>query len=670
MARVLLSLSLLLSAILLSESITSFPVYFFCDEAIHGVEAWSILKTGRDTRGIWLPLYPQGLGQWQLSFSVYAQIPFLMFFGLSEFAVRFRNIFFAVLALAAVLDLLRLWGWSRGRGLVPLLFLIAPFWFLHARTGFEAPLAGYCLFGFLWAYARWLKGERIFGFVAPIFLMLAFYSYLPARGWVALGGVFIALCNARTHLRLWRSSLWAALVVLVLLAPLVFFSIRAPRAAAARLQDIGLDNFLALDRHEQLAKVVTNYASSLDPRFWFTWEHTPQEGPQTRHVIPELPLIPWWLLPAWGIGMFALLRRVKDPAVRAFWALLLACPLPTSPFAVTNLRILWVGFSYILLAGCGVAELWGWFAARTSRKLQYAFASAACAALGVYIFAFRQYVQAEASLRYRDHGFYGTQAGAPEVFAWIRAHFERHDQFILGHSSFNQNEIFFRFYFSPEERAKLQVRDAKSICDNILTKVGAGEVWVLRTEWFAEAAKESCPYLFTELDEIRSPKGDILFKIGFMRRGENFNTWLEERERARKELVPGVVLWRGDTLQIRHTKFDIGSLGQLFDGEEETLGRSALVNPMELVIEKLPRPVHALRIVYSHTPALAVRVFCVRDKGQDEIGAATSTRVKDATAFEIPLSQDASSCDALRLTIRSSQGDDRDPVHVREVVLE
>lgn len=34
-----------------------FPLYFFCDEAMHGVEARSIVRSGRDVAGQFLPLF-------------------------------------------------------------------------------------------------------------------------------------------------------------------------------------------------------------------------------------------------------------------------------------------------------------------------------------------------------------------------------------------------------------------------------------------------------------------------------------------------------------------------------------------------------------------------------------------------------------------------------------
>ena len=80
--------SLLVYAVLVFDHPSRFPLYFFCDEAVVGVDAKAILEHGRDRFGAHWPVFFQGLGDYALSLSVYWAMPFVHVLGLSENAVR------------------------------------------------------------------------------------------------------------------------------------------------------------------------------------------------------------------------------------------------------------------------------------------------------------------------------------------------------------------------------------------------------------------------------------------------------------------------------------------------------------------------------------------------------------------------------------------------------
>lgn len=72
------------------------PVGFHRDEAFLGYNAYSILKTGRDINGNFLPLHLQSFLYSPAGYA-YAAIPFIALFGLNEFAVRFPAALFGTL---------------------------------------------------------------------------------------------------------------------------------------------------------------------------------------------------------------------------------------------------------------------------------------------------------------------------------------------------------------------------------------------------------------------------------------------------------------------------------------------------------------------------------------------------------------------------------------------
>src|SRR5437016_2654950 len=66
------------------------PTGFHRDEAYLGYNAYSILKTGKDISGNMLPLHLKSFLYSPAGYS-YFSIPFIVLFGLNEFAIRFPS---------------------------------------------------------------------------------------------------------------------------------------------------------------------------------------------------------------------------------------------------------------------------------------------------------------------------------------------------------------------------------------------------------------------------------------------------------------------------------------------------------------------------------------------------------------------------------------------------
>ena len=73
------------------------PVSLNWDEVSWGYNAWSILKTGRDEYGRFLPLIFKAFGDYKAPVYVYLTSLSIAVFGLSEFAIRFPAAVFGAL---------------------------------------------------------------------------------------------------------------------------------------------------------------------------------------------------------------------------------------------------------------------------------------------------------------------------------------------------------------------------------------------------------------------------------------------------------------------------------------------------------------------------------------------------------------------------------------------
>lgn len=72
------------------------PVSLHRDEAFLGYNAYSILKTGKDMSGNFLPIHLESFFFSPAGYS-YFSIPFIALFGLSQFSIRFASALFGSL---------------------------------------------------------------------------------------------------------------------------------------------------------------------------------------------------------------------------------------------------------------------------------------------------------------------------------------------------------------------------------------------------------------------------------------------------------------------------------------------------------------------------------------------------------------------------------------------
>jgi len=92
MKRILLLAAIFLLALAIrTVNLGNHPPGLTWDEAGLGYNAYSILKTGRDEHGIFMPLIFKSFGDYKPGIYVYLTVPSIAVFGLTEFAVRFPS---------------------------------------------------------------------------------------------------------------------------------------------------------------------------------------------------------------------------------------------------------------------------------------------------------------------------------------------------------------------------------------------------------------------------------------------------------------------------------------------------------------------------------------------------------------------------------------------------
>ncbi len=586
--------------------IDRFPAYFFADEAIPGVDAYSIAHTGADHTGKKFPLFFEGLGEYPLSLTVYLQVPLIAAVGKTVWAVRTTTALLSLLGVLAVYLMLKHAFHSKVAWLAPLLLVVSPFWYLHSRTGFEyVPATAFFLL-YLYFTVRSLEGGRTPVVLAAVSAAASFYSYTPGRGWVLVATVLTTLFLAPTHRKLWRR--WVLLVALLglLLAPYAILQLTQPVTALRRLEAAGFADFRNLPLIGKVEHFGHEYLRAFDPRFWFTWSGTPHDGPMQRHVIPELPLVPIWLAPFSLAGLALCLFRIRRPESRTLLAFLLAVPVPAALLEVNNHRCLPVGVFLVLFAGIGLGEVISRVSAR--RFARRAAVAGLTALLAGYALWFGSYARNESIRRYSDYGFYGLQMGSPQLFNWIRQNSDRFTAFRVGSNLFNMGEVFAWFFLPQATLDKLKIVDLDDLCRGRLAWP-QGAVFLFPAGFPDGIRSTGCPLDARVLFTVADPLGHPVMMAGSIAKQRGFGAWVAEQDERSRLPVTETAAAYGQVVTVEHPPFDIGSAASLFDDNPGTITRTQQVNPARYEIRfRAARRLREVGVEFANTTEADVTV--------------------------------------------------------------
>jgi len=119
--------------------ISQIPPSLYWDEASIGYNAYSILKTGRDEWGEFLPLHFRAFGEFKLPVYIYSVVPWVKLLGLNVWAVRLPAVLYS---LGVIILVYVLAGKIAGRKwvgfLAAFILTLSPWFFIFSRTGYEA----------------------------------------------------------------------------------------------------------------------------------------------------------------------------------------------------------------------------------------------------------------------------------------------------------------------------------------------------------------------------------------------------------------------------------------------------------------------------------------------------------------------------------------------------
>src|SRR5919199_5848691 len=425
--------------------LTRVPYGFFCDEASPVLDAYFIAHTLHDQHGAFLPAYFQALGEWPGGFQIYWDVPFVLIFGLTEFASRFSSV---------VTGTLTVWltylfvskAVNRPVALITAVLLaIAPWHIMQSRIGW--PDVNLPLISALCLLCLYLGLER------PRWLALGLgsgavgmYGYFPVRIFLPLLYTAWMLIYARPVLRHWRVAAVGVVAALIILIPTAVAL--ATGTVFARLNQF---NGSPQTLGQQVATYGTNYLAHFSPGFLFN-----PTDIILRHFVRGFGLLYPVEAPFLVIGILAMLWR-RRPFDLLCLAWLVIYPVsgalvgpPILTRAIPGLIVLQIVAAhgiYVSLQGIR------WLASRLPALYPYRAAviptmSGLLLLVGLGATGDFMHAYLVDYPRYSS-GWWGWQWGARSIVTYFEAHSAAYDHEYMN-ADFNAPDELLRFYTTRE----------------------------------------------------------------------------------------------------------------------------------------------------------------------------------------------------------------------------
>ena len=332
---------LVIASFLRIFQLSSLPISLVGDEIDVGYQAWSLGTTLKDYRGNFLPAMLHSLSEWRTPLLSYFLAPILRIVGPSVMAVRLPVAVMGVLNIYLIYVLFqKIAPADKKYGVIAAFFLaISPWHIFFSRAAFDSTLL---LNLYLGAIILWLDAK--FYLALPLFI-LTFYTYPIATIFTPL---FIGLGWLTHKTKLFEKKyLWVHIFSFILVLPFVINLINGsavdrisginimsdPKIAdgviLARTEPWVVGNKAEVLFHNKLVSMVTtittNYFQAFSSTFLFI-SGDPNFGHSTG-VFGEFYII---LAPLLVIGIYSVIKRLRDSKIRLLLFWLLLAPLPAA----------------------------------------------------------------------------------------------------------------------------------------------------------------------------------------------------------------------------------------------------------------------------------------------------------------------------------------------------
>lgn len=385
----LIFLIVILSFALRSIWLHRFPPSLYSDEADQGYNAFSILKTGRDEHGIYMPVSIRSFGDWKPPLPTYIMIPFIFIGGLQEIPVRLPSAILSSLNIYVVFLLAKLFfNNNKNRNKIALLssffMAISPWAILQGRVAMLVAVGLFFLTSFIYFF---LLGKRnqIYYFLSFFCFSFSIYSYYGLRIVSPLILFFMLFKSRKELFPLTKKFIVSATLGIALLIPLTLGTVKNRDVLIGRARTISIfyDKGIEAKKWElekqdwqmnNLFKTITHskiflysvdftqrYFSHFDPKYLFIYgDKTPP------FQIPNMGLLyisdgGFLLLGIW----FLLQIRTKNKDIILIWLIISIIPAAFTFITPSSNRTYNAIIPLMIIISLGMV----WFTKKINRQL-------------------------------------------------------------------------------------------------------------------------------------------------------------------------------------------------------------------------------------------------------------------------------------------------------------
>lgn len=343
--RLLLILILLLAALLRIPYLGELPLGLTIDEAGQGYSAYSILKTGKDEWGDFLPLNPRGFGDYKPPLFMYLLVPSIAVFGLSEFSVRLPSAIAGILTVWIIYFLAKNLLQSKNLGLTASFFMaIAPWHVYSSRLGWESNtgLMFFCLG--IWLFLKSIKIKRwiIFSIAGFGLSALSYHSFKLISPLMFIVMLAIFWKQIKLDRKIMTLSGIAGLIFVIILGYGFIFSGASRRVQdqtilkeenLAQLREAQFDDRLPQPLNRVLNNKYAFFTSKMTDNyigyFSFPFLFGPHRSNGSVLNFPTQGLLYIWQLPIILLGIFYLIKNFTNSS-KLIFAWFFIAPIPAS----------------------------------------------------------------------------------------------------------------------------------------------------------------------------------------------------------------------------------------------------------------------------------------------------------------------------------------------------
>ena len=278
--------------------ISEIPASVYWDEASIGYNAYSVLTTGKDEWGEFIPLHFRAFGEFKLPVYVYSVAVAVKLFGLNEFSVRLPAVLYSFGSLILVYLITKKITKSEISSLFSsFFFTISPWGMIITRVGYEVTSGVFFFLLALYTFFISLKKPKYF-LLSMLFHILAIYSYNSFRiispAFFIVSSLFLL---KKKNLYIILTSLFILLLFFIPIYRLFRYDF-----GGLRYQAVGLQGPLA-DKGVLFAK---NYLSHFSPKFLFV-----SGDANPRSHVPGWGEFYWISIPVLILGMISLAKNIS-----------------------------------------------------------------------------------------------------------------------------------------------------------------------------------------------------------------------------------------------------------------------------------------------------------------------------------------------------------------------